>query len=129
DLEYLLANRNNPDEDVRINRPLDFLGPRGTQTDTTTFQVMFGLEGEASRDSVWEVYLSHGTTETVVNYTGMAGRERGRGIVQSPNFGRGFIAQGNAEGAGFAGGFASCRTGLPIVREFEVSQDCIAALQ
>ena len=129
ELEFLLASRPDPNEDIRINRPLDFLGPRPTMTDTTTFQLTLGLEGEIFRDSTWEIYASTGTTETSVNYLGVAGRERWRGVVQSPNFGKGFVAQGNAEGAGFAGGIATCTTGLPIVREFEVSQDCIDAIQ
>jgi iron complex outermembrane receptor protein len=128
ELEFLLASRPDPNEDIRINRPLDFVGPRTTSTDTTSYQLLFGLEGEVFRDSLWEVYVSHGTTQTVVNYGGVVGRERWRELVQSPNFGKGFTAQGNEEGAGFAGGFASCTTGLPIVREFDVSDDCIDAL-
>ena len=128
ELEDLLATRPDPNEDIRINRPLDFIGPRTTSTDTTSYQLLFGLEGEVFRDSLWEAYVSHGTTETSVNYGGIVGRERWRELVQSPNFGKGFTAQGNAEGAGFAGGFASCESGLPIVRDFEVSPDCIEAL-
>lgn len=129
EMEALLATRLLPDDDIRINRNLDFLGTRRTESRTTTYQLVAGLEGDLANGWYWEMYASHGATETAVNYNGFTGRERYRQLVASPNFGVGFQAQGNALGGGFSGGLATCTTGLPIVRDFVPSQDCIDAVK
>lgn len=129
EMQALLATRANPNDDIRINRLLDFMGSRRSIDNTTTYQMVFALDGDAFNDSVWEVSASSGHTDTVINFNGMTARERWRAVVSSPNFGVGFLRQGNAQGAGFAGGLATCTTGLPIVRDFEPSEDCIKAMQ
>jgi outer membrane receptor protein involved in Fe transport len=129
EIQTLLASRTTPNDDIRVNRLLDFMGQRGSSDDTTTYQIVFGLEGDVFGDSHWDVSYSTGNTHDVVNFTGMTSRERWREVVAAPNFGVGFLRQGNALGGGFAGGLATCTTGLPIARDFVPSDDCIAALR
>ena len=128
DMRTLLDSRPDPEEDVRLNRPMDYLGGRTTQTDTTTFQLVVGLEGELANGWTWDTYLSHGETETLVNYGGFASLDRWREVAQSPNFGVNFRGQNNEEAGGQYSGVATCTTGLPLVRDFRISDDCRAAI-
>src|SRR5690606_10454191 len=90
EVQLLMDSRPDPNDDIRLNRPLDFLGGRATQTDTTTFQMVVGLDGELPNGWNWDAYLTHGQTETSVDYQGFASLDRWRGVVQSPNFGVNF---------------------------------------
>jgi len=131
EMEFLLASRPDPNGDVLLNRATDFVRdavgrPRSTRNNTSTFQLTMGLQGEwLGGDHFWDVSVSHGQTENVVNLGGNARLEAWRALVQSPNFGVGFSRQGNPQGAGFQAGFATCQTGLPVVRDFVPSDDCI----
>jgi iron complex outermembrane receptor protein len=125
----LMNSRPNPNDDVRLNRPLDFIGPRSTQTDTTTYQIVTGIDGRLDNGWFWDAYFTHGETETLVNYNGFASLDRWREVVQSPNFGVNFRGQNNEEAGGQYSGVATCTSGLPVIREFEVSQDCIDAIE
>ena len=52
-------------------------------------------------------------------------------MIQSPNYGRGFFRQGNAAppGNGFAGGVATCTSGVPVFRPHsDITQDCLDAM-
>ncbi|MBN1240800.1 MAG: TonB-dependent receptor [Gammaproteobacteria bacterium] len=128
EVRQLMDSRQNPNDDVRLNRPLDFIGPRSTQTDTTTYQLVVGLDGELDNGWFWDAYATHGETETLVNYDGFASLDRWREVVQSPNFGVNFRGQNNQEAGGQYSGIATCTSGLPVVRDFEISDDCIDAL-
>lgn len=123
------ASHRGPNEDINLNRPMDYIGGRATQTDTTTFQMVAGVDGEFGNGFVWDVYLSHGQTETLVNFNGFASLDRWRAVAQSPNFGVNFRGQNNEEFGGQYSGVATCATGLPLIREFEVSADCIKAVE
>ena len=53
---------------------------------------------------------------------------RVRTLLASPNFGKGFFAQGNsgAPGFGFSGGIAQCTSGVPVFGDHgNISQDCL----
>ncbi|HEY8518514.1 MAG TPA: TonB-dependent receptor [Gammaproteobacteria bacterium] len=133
EVEFLLSTRPDPNGDVRINRIFDFVRDvtgtgRRSRSQTTTFQLTMGLEGELPGGHVWDVSYSHGQTENVVNFDGIARREQWRILAASPNFGVSFIRQGNQQGAGFAGGIATCESGLPLVRDFPMSPDCAEML-
>jgi iron complex outermembrane recepter protein len=128
EVRNLLNSRPNPNEDVKLNRPLDFLGVRSTQTDTQTFQMITGLDGKLKNDWVWDTYFTHGQTETLVNFNGFASLDRWRGVVQAPNFGVNFRGQNNSELGGQFSGVATCTSGLPVVREFQMSADCFKAI-
>src|SRR5690606_7682624 len=60
-------------------------------------------------------------------FTGFGSLNRFRAIVGSPNFGRGFEAVGNPLFAGNGAGAGTCTSGLPIIRDIQVTQDCIDA--
>lgn len=129
EVRTLMDSRPNPNDDIRLNRPLDFIGPRATQTDTTTFQIVVGLDGTLANDMEWDAYFTHGETETLVNFNGFASLDRWRGVVQSPNFGVNFRGQNNQEAGGQYSGVATCTTGLPVIRDFVPSEDCIKAVE
>ncbi len=129
EVRLLMNSRPDPNDDLRLNRPLDFIGGRETQTDTTTFQMVAGLDGELNNGWAWDAYLTHGQTETLVNFVGFASLDRWRAVVQSPNFGVNFIGQNNEEAGGQYSGVAKCTSGLPVVREFDITEDCEKAVE
>jgi outer membrane receptor protein involved in Fe transport len=138
ELQFLLNSRTSTladgtvvsaaNRDVSLNRNLDFLDRRRTENRSTTYNVIAGLEGSLPNDWVWDVSMSHGESETVASMFGFASLQRYRAVASSPNFGRGFFTQGNAAEGGFASGSGTCTSGLPLVQEFQVSQDCINAI-
>ena len=129
EVRNLMNSRPQPNDDIRLNRPLDFIGGRATQTDTTTFQMVAGLDGELTNGWAWDTYLTHGQTETLVNFMGFASLDRWRAVVQSPNFGVNFVGQNNMEAGGQYSGVATCTTGLPVIRDFQMSADCEKAIE
>lgn len=129
EVRALMNSRPDPNDDLRLNRPLDFIGGRETETDTTTFQMVAGFDGELDNGWVWDTYLTHGQTETLVNFNGFASLDRWRAVVQSPNFGVNFVGQNNEEAGGQYSGVARCTTGLPVIREFDISEDCEKAIE
>lgn len=129
EVEALMASRDNPNDDVRLNRPMGYMGPRSTATDTTTFQMVVGLEGQLNNGWFWDLYGTHGQTETSVKFDGFASLNRWREVVQSPNFGVNFVGQNNEEAGGQYSGIATCTSGLPVIRTFEMSQDCQKAIE
>lgn len=118
-----------PDQPWELDRVLDFLPPRGSSDSNQTYQVLAGLNGALPfSDWTWEGYVSHGNSEVTSVQTGFASLERYRALVLMPNYGKGAVLTGNAVGGGFAGGSATCTTGLPIFDSFIPSQDCIDAI-
>jgi len=134
ELAQVLDSRVNPEDPWSLNYMFDFPqygkgAPREIETTTRTMQYLFGLEGRLDAiDGSWDATVSHGTSLTQVNQFGFSGLERYRGLVESPNYGKGFFAQGNlrAPGNGFSGGIAQCTSGLPVFRDHaDVTQDCL----
>ncbi len=117
-----------------MSRNLNFLPERGTDNSNTTWQVTFGFDGKIpSTDWTWEIFGSHGRSEELTLYQGFASLANYRAVVTSPNYGKGYSALGNSGplnpgNAGFAGGSASCTSGLPIFGALTISKDCIAAI-
>jgi iron complex outermembrane receptor protein len=105
---------------------------RSIDSETRTNQLSFGLTGNLEGiDGSWDVVASHGTTDMGLLLVGYAGLERVRQLIQSPNYGRGFFRQANAgpPGNGFAGGVASCTSGVPVFRPHsDITQDCLDAM-
>jgi outer membrane receptor protein involved in Fe transport len=137
ELGALLDSRPNPNATWNLSYSLNFpyygLGlPRSIQSDNRTNQVSFGLKGKiAAIDGTWDFIASHGTTTLGLKLQGYAALSRVRAVMQSPNFGHGFFQQANAgpPGNGFAGGVASCTSGLPVFRPHDqVSQDCLDSI-
>lgn len=101
----------------------DWLPRRATVNRTQLYQLLAGLEGELGLgDWTWEVYASHGETHTTASYTGQASTNIYAQIVTAPNYGRGYTATGPG------GKTLTCTSGIPVFERFEVSQDCIDAI-
>lgn len=137
ELAALLDSRTDANAPFNLSYSLDFpyygLGkPRTIDTTQRTDQFSLGLRGKvAALDGTWDVTASHGTSTLGLLLQGYAALSQVRSVIQSPNFGTGFFAQGNAgpPGNGFAGGVATCTSGIPVFRPHdEISQDCIDAL-
>ncbi|MET0292058.1 MAG: TonB-dependent receptor [Steroidobacteraceae bacterium] len=136
ELGRLLDARANPNATWNLSYSLDFpyygLGkPRSIDTTQRTNQFSAGLKGKWDAiDGGWDIVASHGTTTLGMLLEGYVALQRFRTIMQSPNFGTGFFAQGNAgpPGNGFAGGVAQCTSGIPVFRPHaQISQDCLDA--
>jgi iron complex outermembrane recepter protein len=113
-------------EPWQIERVLDFVGPRSSTNDSNVYQVLAGLQGDLGlSDWTWEAYVSHGQTsiKNVLN-DGFVSLARWRTLVAAPNYGRGYSYRD--PNLGYA---VSCTSGLPLFQDFEISQDCIDAIE
>jgi outer membrane receptor protein involved in Fe transport len=136
ELAQLLDSRPNPNANFTFGSSLDFSDwgvpgyERAIFSSTRTTQVNLGLKGSiAAIDGSWDVVMSKGASKLDMNYSGYASLTRTRTIFQAPNFGHGFFQQANPEGGGFAGGIATCTSGLPVFRNHsQISQDCLDAM-
>ncbi|MES2699993.1 MAG: TonB-dependent receptor [Pseudomonadota bacterium] len=105
------------------------LGNRETITDNYTYNMLFGLEGSIpGSDWSWDVTWQRGESITNFVTTGVASLERLRAVMSAPNFGAGFVRQGNAVGGGFGANRATCTSGLNPFSGAPVTADCIAAI-
>jgi iron complex outermembrane recepter protein len=134
EMQAILMSRPNPEADVYVGRPMDYmrfllgdgLGGRNT---TTTMQLALGAEGELpSGRHFWDVTVSTGRTDAAITQVGNVRLNSYRQLMASPNFGVAFVGDPNTEASGFAEGIPTCTSGLPIVRDFLPSQDCIDIL-
>ena len=102
---------------------------RSVFSETRTNQVSFGLKGKIDGiDGTWDVVVSKGDAKLDLHLEGYASLTRVRTLLASPNFGKGFFAQGNsgAPGFGFSGGIAQCTSGVPVFGDHgAISQDCL----
>jgi outer membrane receptor protein involved in Fe transport len=137
ELGALLDSRTNPNDSWNLSYTLDFAHfgrgrSRSIDSEQRTNQLSFGLRGTIEGiDGTWDVVASHGTTDMGLILAGYAALERVRQLIQAPNYGRGFFRQANAgpPGNGFAGGVASCTSGVPVFRPHsDISQDCLDAM-
>lgn len=138
ELARLLDSRPNPNAPWQLSEVFDWLSPRATRNNTTTYQIVTGFEGNLPfKDWTWEAYASHGQSSTTTQILGVVSLDRYRSIVTSPNYGKGFRQTQNLgdvingipqPGGGFAGATVTCTSGLPILSNFQVSQDCVDAL-
>jgi len=129
----LLDSRANPDADWRADIIPASIARRYTDNNVMTYQVLAGLEGViSSLDWTWDVTGSYGETVAKTDTYGFFSSERFRTIVQAPNYGRNFIAQGNGgvPGANRNGATATCTTGIsPFNTSQEYSEDCGLAVR
>jgi iron complex outermembrane recepter protein len=140
ELARLLDSRDNPNADWSFNYGMDFAdfgAPGATYrsifSETRTSQLSFGLRGDIEAiDGGWDIIASQGTAKLDIRLEGYASLERVRTVMtRSPNWGRGFFAQGNSgnPGGGFSGGVARCTSGVPVFGSHSViSQDCLNAM-
>jgi iron complex outermembrane recepter protein len=125
----LLNSRPLPNSPFRVDQSLTFMPRRTTDSQTTTYQLILGLEGEVHDDWAWDTSVSFGETNNITNQPDYVGRERLRALVNRPNYGRGAVTIGNAEQLGIFGGRTECTTGLPVLNDFIPSADCIDAIR
>jgi outer membrane receptor protein involved in Fe transport len=138
ELLSLLESRGDRNGVWSLDEVFDWLPARSTSNNSTTFQLVAGLEGKLPvKDWTWEGYVSHGQSATSTQINGVVSLDSWRTLVTSPNYGRGFVQRQNSgeiingipmDGGGFGGARVTCTSGLPIVANFAVSQDCVDAL-
>jgi iron complex outermembrane recepter protein len=130
EIVQLFSTRANPEADVWLHRPPDYLreyaDARSGMNTTTTSQLSLGAEGDfADGNHHWDITISGGFTDQLTIQRGSARLSTYRAMMASPNFGRGFIADPNAYSFGFAESIATCVSGLPVIQEFQPSADCV----
>jgi outer membrane receptor protein involved in Fe transport len=133
---YLLMNdRPAPNEMVWLSREPDWLrdalgAARSSKNTTTTMSFTLGLEGDLpSGDHSWDVSIYTGRSDNVVQQLGSTRLTTYRDVLAQPNYGRNAAFDQNPnESGGFAEVVPTCSTGLPVVHDFEVSNDCIQML-
>ena len=134
EVEALMMSRPNPNANIRVNRTQDNLrfllgDARGSDNYTNTMQLSLGAEGELpSGNDFWDVTLSTGRTDAQNTLTGSIRLTTYRQLMMSPNYGLGFVGDPNPFSTGFAEGIPSCTSGVPVTRQFNLSDDCIEML-
>ena len=130
----LMNARRDPNQDIWISRPPDYIrnaigASRSGETTTTIAQFSLGLEGDfASGNHSWDVTLSTGRTDSLSVQAGSARLSTYRAMMASPNFGRNAIFDPNAFISGFAESTPTCTSGLPVITDFAISDDCVTML-
>jgi len=128
ELAALLASRTDPTASWQLNQyPLD--APREVDSDVLTYQMLVALEGSVpGTDWTWDISGSQGESQTNFLLTGFASLERYRTVIRAPNWGAGFVGQGNQSQGGFGASRATCTSGLNPFDAIATSQDCIDAI-
>ena len=136
ELASLLDSRPDPEANWSFNYGLDFgdFGAPGNLyrsvfSESRTNQISIGLKGKIDGiDGTWDIIASTGESKLDLHFEGYASLTRVRTLLASPNFGKGFFAQGNSgpPGFGFSGGIAQCTSGVPVFGNHgNISQDCL----
>jgi len=135
EVEALMMSRPDPNMNLWANRTQDDLryqlgDARGSTNQTTMMQLSLGLEGELpSGNDFWDISVSTGRTDTMNLLTGSIRLTTYRQLVGTgPNYGIGYVGDPNPASSGFAEGIPTCTSGIPIVRDFNMSDDCIEML-
>jgi iron complex outermembrane recepter protein len=134
EVQTLMESRPDPNMNLWVNRTQDALrfllgDARGSTNKTTTMQFSLGAEGELpSGNHFWDVTLSTGRTDVQNTLVGSIRLTSYRQLIASPNYGVAFVGDPNPASVGFAEGIPTCTTGMPIVRDFLPSEDCVKML-
>jgi outer membrane receptor protein involved in Fe transport len=126
----LFLTRPDPNQIIWGNRSPDYLrtvvgNGRSTTNTTTTLNFAVGLEGDLpSGNDFWDVNLSTGRSDNVVNQLGSVRLSSLRALYLVPNYGRNAIFDPNPTHSGFAESTPTCTSGLPIMQRFVPSEDC-----
>jgi len=128
----MMMSRPDPEAVIWLSREPDWMrsalgAGRSTNNITTTMSFTIGLEGDLpSGNHSWDVSLTTGRSDNVVNQLGSMRLTTYRDVLASPNFGRNAIFDVNPwEFGGFAESIPTCTTGLPVVDDRDVSEDCL----
>ena len=124
-LKTLLDSRPDPTATWHLDNEANYLGPRGLDVKSNTYQVSAGLNGELPfKDWTWDLYGSTGETNTTDHYNGFIDQANYQTLIKQPNYGAG--ADFNS---GLIGRLAHCTSGLNPFVNTPVSQDCINIVQ
>ena len=128
----MMMSRPFPEEVIWLSREPDWMrsalgAGRSTNNITTTMSFTLGLEGDLpSGNHSWDVSLTTGRSDNIVNQLGSMRLTTYRDVLASPNFGRNATFDVNPwEFGGFAESIPTCTTGLPVVDDRDVSADCL----
>jgi len=128
DILALLDSRNDPNGSVSLTADLPF--NREGYTDTNTYNITAGIRGEFPMIGwTYEAFVSRGEAESFANMTGFYSLERMRGVMQSPDFGKGMSWKANmgpdsGTDNGFGAATATCTSGLNPFDWGATTQDC-----
>jgi iron complex outermembrane recepter protein len=127
ELEALLRSRPTAyrNADIKFHRVADYLPLRNTNNSNTTFGVSAGLEGSLPNSWAWDAGVSYGLTDTATIQKGVIDLAQYNAVATSPNYGANFRRGGISP---TSSGVGVCTTGLPVFRDFQVSQDCVDAI-
>ncbi|MGV3592920.1 MAG: TonB-dependent receptor domain-containing protein [Gammaproteobacteria bacterium] len=120
----LPVNSCGPNAGWQLNQQPAWLPPRGTENTANLFQIALGIRGELGiSDWTWDLYTSHGTSETQTNYVGFQSIRNYQKLLSAPNYGKGYSETGPASK------YITCQSGLnPFDPNLKVTQDCIDAI-
>jgi iron complex outermembrane recepter protein len=128
----LMMSRVDPEAQVWLSREPDWMrsalgAGRSTNNITTTMSFTLGVEGQLpSGNHSWDVSLTTGRSDNIVNQLGSMRLTTYRDVLASPNYGRNATFDVNPwEFGGFAESIPTCTTGLPVVHSFVPSADCL----
>ena len=132
DLWTLIESRARPGDPVTMTALMP--DPRETFTDVDTYSLTAGFEGSIpGTDWTWETFAQFGESTTFARQTGVYSLSRLRAVIGAPNFGEGFVQQGNPgpPGFGFGASTATCTSGLNFFRPPAggFSEDCLEAIR
>jgi outer membrane receptor protein involved in Fe transport len=126
----ILDSRPDPNAPFQLSGYLPF--QRSSISDVTTYNMIAGLDGKIpGTDWTFELYGSHGSSDTNVLQTGFASLQRLEAIITQPNFGAGYTVTGNqgSPNYGFGASTATCTSGLNFFNPSSISQDCLNAIK
>lgn len=117
-------NNCGPNAGWQLNTQLDWLPARGTENTSRLYQLAAGLRGDLGlSDWTWELYMSHGDSQTQTNYNGFTSYANYLKIITAPNYGQGFTELGVSSKS------LTCTSGInPMDRDLVVSDDCISSI-
>jgi outer membrane receptor protein involved in Fe transport len=130
----LMTQRPDPNTDLWISRPPDYIrnaigASRSGETTSSISNLSLGLEGDfVSGNHSWDLTLSTGRTDSMAVQAGSARLSTYRAMMASPNYGTNAIFDPNPYVAGFAESTPTCTSGLPVIRDFAISNDCVLML-
>lgn len=108
----------------QLNWQPHWLPPRGTENTAQLYQLAFGLRGDLGiSDWTWDLYTSHGSSETQTGYVGFLSINTYQRILSAPNYGKGYSEVGPSSK------YLTCSSGLsPFDPNLTVSEDCLEAI-
>lgn len=120
----LPISRCGADAGWQLNWQPYWMPARGTENTAQLYQVALGLRGELGiSDWTWDLYTSHGSSETQTNYIGYLSVNAYQRILSAPNYGQGYSEVGPSSK------YLTCTSGLsPFDRSLAPSADCLEAI-